>query len=194
MDIAEPQQFGRSRVRCLRRRDAFGSGSYARREGTEIRVMIARHNRAFFRLTSFLIFVGLIFSVSVPVRAEVSIEGGTDALRVETNRASLEDVLAALRARFNLRYHTSSALDGSITGIYQGPLERVTSRLLDGYDFIMKRSAENIEIFVLQRHAQDDRTIATSSNPEAVAATPGPPPGIQQTTNARAARPRVRAR
>ena len=66
--------------------------------------MIAPHRRASARLASVLILVGLACGVSVPVRAGMSIEGGPDALRLEANGASLEDVLAALRARFNLHY------------------------------------------------------------------------------------------
>jgi hypothetical protein len=164
--------------------------------------MIAPHRRAYAWLASVLICVGLACGVSVPVRAGMSIEGGPDALRLEANGASLEDVLAALRARFNLHYHASSALDGSITGTFQGPLARVASRLLGDYDFVIKRSAENVEIFVFRRHGQDDRPIAASSNPEGAGGAPTPAPGIQQTAgtgvqqtaSTGVARPRIRAR
>jgi hypothetical protein len=156
--------------------------------------MIAPHSRPPSRLAPVLIFVGLACNVSVPVRAEVSIEGGPDALRLEAKGASLEDVLAALRASFNLRYHTSSALDGSITGTYRGPLARVASRLLGDYDFIIKRSAGNVEIFVFRRHAQDDIPIATSSKPEGLGVTSMPPPGIQQNTSTAVAKPRIGSR
>src|ERR1700758_3758230 len=71
-------------------------------EDVEIQVMISPHRRAPARLAPVLIFVGLACGVSVPVRAGMSIEGGPDALRLEANGASLEDVLAALRDQFNL--------------------------------------------------------------------------------------------
>jgi hypothetical protein len=90
--------------------------------------------------------------------------------------------------------HASSALDGSITGTYQGQLARVASRLLCDYDFIIKRSAENVEIFVFRRHGQDDRPIATSSEPEGVGGAPTPAPGIQQTASTGVAKPRIRSR
>lgn len=156
--------------------------------------MIAPHRRASSRLASVLICVGLACGVSVPVRAGMSIEGGPDALRLEANGASLEDVLAALRARFNLHYHASSALDGSITGTFQGPPARVASRLLGDYDFVIKRSAENVEIFVFRRHGQDDIPIATGSKPEGLGVTSMPPPGIEQNTSTALANPRIRSR
>ena len=142
--------------------------------------MIAAHHRAFARLAFVLILVGLVCGVSVPVRAGMSIEGGPDALRLEADGTSLEDVLAALRERFNLHYYASSALDGSITGTYEGPLTRVASRLLGDYDFVIKRSAENVEIFVFRRHGKNDRAIAATSNPEGVGASPAPAAGLQQ--------------
>jgi hypothetical protein len=113
----------------------------------------------------------------------MSIEGGPDALRLEAKGASLEDVLAALGAKFNLHYHASSTLDGSITGTYQGPLARVASRLLGDYDFVIKRSAEDVEIFVFRRHGQDDRAIAANSNPQGAGGAPTSAPAIEQTAS-----------
>jgi hypothetical protein len=132
----------------------------------------------------------------------MSIEGGPDDLRLEANGASLEEVLAALRAKFNLHYHAPSALDGSITGTYEGALARVASRLLVDYDFIIKRSAENVEIFVFRRHGQDDRPIAAGLNPEGLGAARAPAPaiqqpastGVQQTASTGVVRPRIRPR
>jgi hypothetical protein len=153
--------------------------------------MIAPHRRVISRLASVLMFVGLACSISLPLRAEVSIEGGADALRLEADGASLEDVLAALGASFNLRYHTSSALDGSVTGTYHGPLARVASRLLGDYDFIIKHSAESVEIFIFLRHAPDDTQIAASSNPQGLGVTSMPPLGIPQASSAAIANPRI---
>ena len=169
--------------------------------------MIARHRRAAARVASVLLCLGLTglglaFGVSMPAWAGMSIEGGPDALRLEANGASLEDVLAALRAKFNLRYQASSALEGSITGTYQGPLARVASRLLGDYDFVIKRSDENVEIFVFRRHGQDDKPIMANSSAEDAGRVPSPPPGIQQTAtsgvqqtaSSGAVRPRGRVR
>jgi hypothetical protein len=147
--------------------------------------MIAPHCRDFAWLASVLTCVGLAWGLSVPVWAGMSIEGSPDALRLEANEASLEDVLATLRAKFDLRYHGSSALDGSITGTYEGSLARVASRLLGDYDFVIKRSAEaeNVEIFVFRRHAQDDRPIVANSSPENAGGALSPVANFHQTTN-----------
>ena len=144
--------------------------------------MIAPRHRASARIASVFVLVGLACGVAVPVRSEMSIEGGPDALRLEANGASLEEVLAALGANFNLHYHVSSALEGSIIGTYEGPLARVASRLLGDYDFVIKHFDENVEIFVFRRHGQDDRAIAASSNLEGVGAPLAPAPGLQQPT------------
>jgi hypothetical protein len=60
-------------------------------------------------------------------------------------------VLASLRDALKLEYRTSIQLDQSITGTYQGSLQRVLTRVLDGYDFILKNSSEKIELVVLGR-------------------------------------------
>jgi len=76
-----------------------------------------------------------------PVRAEVRVSGQADAVIVETREASVEEVLAALRASFNLQYRTSGALNRVMTGTYSGSLQRVIARLLEGHNYVMQSSA-----------------------------------------------------
>ncbi len=78
-------------------------------------------------------------------RAELRIEGDEAALRVIADQAPLGDVLAALKAKFRLRYHTVDS-DRQVTGTISGTLHRVVVRLLDGHDFVVQRSAEGVEI------------------------------------------------
>lgn len=82
-----------------------------------------------------------------PVCAEVRVEGDEAAVRVTADRASLGDVLAALKTRFRLSYNASIPLNREVTGVLSGTLHRVVVRLLDGYDFVVKRSAlDGVEI------------------------------------------------
>ena len=71
------------------------------------------------------------------VRADVRVTGPPEAIRLEAHDAPVQEVLAALKASFGLRYRGVEGLDRRISGTYQGPLPRVVRRLLDGYDFIV---------------------------------------------------------
>ena len=85
--------------------------------------------------------------VAASARAEVRVEGDEAALRLTADNASLGDVLAALKSKFRLRYDESLRVDREVTGTLNGTLHRVVVRLLDGYDFVVKRSAaDGVEI------------------------------------------------
>ena len=81
--------------------------------------------------------------------AETNVTGGADAIRLELRDAPIDEVFAALKASFGLRYRSSAALDHRLTGIYEGSLQRVVTRLLEGYNFIVKTSAGSVEVVVL---------------------------------------------
>lgn len=84
---------------------------------------------------------------STAARAEVQIEGDEAAVRLTTDQASLGEVLAALKAKFRLRFDESLGVEREVSGTISGSLHRVVVRLLDGYDFIVRRSAqEGVEI------------------------------------------------
>jgi hypothetical protein len=83
------------------------------------------------------------------VRAEPRIEGRADAVRVEASDATVEEVLAALRAKFGLHYRTTPPLDRHVTGTYAGSLPQVVARLLDGYDYIVRTHAGAVDVIVV---------------------------------------------
>jgi hypothetical protein len=103
--------------------------------------------------TGTLILASLIAAVPASVLAEAKVEGNPDAVRVEARDATVDEVLSAIGTAFNLHYRASTALDLPITGIYEGSLQRVISRVLEGYDFIVKSSPGNIEVVVIKRDA-----------------------------------------
>lgn len=82
------------------------------------------------------------------VWAEARITGEPDAVRVEVRNAPVEEVMAALRTSFGLRYHGTVSTSRRITGTYEGSLQRVVTRLLDGYNFVMKTGPGGIEVVV----------------------------------------------
>jgi hypothetical protein len=95
-------------------------------------------------------------------QAQLRVDGQPDAVRVEVNDVPLQEVLAALGAKFNLRYRTDDALETRKTGIFDGPLQRVTARILDGYDFAMKITPQGIDVLVLRQHQADGKAVAAA--------------------------------
>jgi hypothetical protein len=132
------------------------------------------HRPAGRRLAKIVVWAVLGCAAPVPARAEITISGGPAAIRLEASEASLEEILLALHASFNFRYRTSAVLDDAISGTYSGPLAHVAAQLLDRYDFIMRVSAEKLEISVLRRHAPDEAPGPTgvSSRPPRVLPVP----------------------
>jgi hypothetical protein len=105
--------------------------------------------------------VAVISGTWLPARAETDITGSPDALRVEAHDTALQAVLTAL----GVRIRTSADLNRPVDGTFKGSLREVIARLLDGYDFFIHKSGDDIEVVVVG-----------SSGAAAVAAVPAPVP------------------
>ena len=92
-----------------------------------------------------VVALGLLCALPDASRAELRIEGDEAALRVIADQEPIGDVLAALKAKFRLRY-TAIDSDRHVSGTVSGTLHRVVVRLLDGHDFVVQRSPEGVEI------------------------------------------------
>jgi hypothetical protein len=108
-------------------------------------------------------------------QAQIMVNGEADSTHVEVRDVPLREVLAALQAKFNLRYRSDDALEIRKTGIYNGPLQRVAARMLDGYDFAMKISPQGIDLLVLRQHQPDDKAIAAAIPARARGVAPSAP-------------------
>src|SRR5215831_2931206 len=98
-----------------------------------------------------LLLPAILLAALFPARsfgAEAHITGEPDAVRVEARDSRVEEVLVALGASFGLQYRSASALSRRVSGTYEGSLRRVVTRLLDGYDFVMKTGSDGIEVTV----------------------------------------------
>jgi hypothetical protein len=102
--------------------------------------------------------------------AEVRIEGSPEAIHVTTDHDAIADVLSAVASNFNVKYRTAIPLDAAAATTYAGSLRQVISRLLDGYDYVIKTDQETTEIAVSGRSS---KVVA----PSPAAKTP-PPEGI----------------
>ena len=87
--------------------------------------------------------------------AGLLIEGEPNAIHLEAHDVPLRQLLDAMQAKFNLRYRTDDVLDSRVTGTFNGQLRRVTMRLLEDYDFVMKMTPEGIDVLVMQRNQRD---------------------------------------
>ena len=85
--------------------------------------------------------------------AQLRVDGKPETVHVEARDVPLQEVLSALRDKFNLNYRSDDALETRKTGVFDGPLQRVAARILEGYDFAMKITPQGIDVLVLrQRH------------------------------------------
>jgi len=83
------------------------------------------------------------------VLADVQVRGSPEAASIVVQDASVEEILAALSAAFGVHYRSLANLEKRINGTYEGPLQRVVARILDGNNFFMKAGEGGIEIKVL---------------------------------------------
>ena len=114
--------------------------------------------------------VGVLLAAlaSNSVRAQIRVQGPVENIRLEANDATVEEILAVLRARFDLHYR-DTALNRRVTGTYEGPLRRILARVLDGYDYVIGPKGGNIEVIVVSTGA-----------PRQARPAPAPPPVVRR--------------
>jgi hypothetical protein len=93
--------------------------------------------------------------LTTAVSAEVHVEGNLSALRLTAGGDALSDVLSAFgRLSSPVTTRTSVPLNDEISGAYSGSLSRVVSRLLDGYNYVIKQDSGVTEIIVFGRRGE----------------------------------------
>ena len=80
--------------------------------------------------------------------ADAQVRGSPDAVTVEARNTSVEEILKAL-STFDVHYRSSTNLEARLTGNYEGSLQRVMKRVLDGYSYFAKVGDRGIELTVL---------------------------------------------
>jgi hypothetical protein len=102
-------------------------------------------------LQSVVVRVIALSGASLPVRAEVHIEGDVTAVRLVAKQAPVFEMLQALRAAFEVRHNVPVNLDGAVTGTFKGDLDDVLARVLRGYNYVVKKRDGTIEVIVAGR-------------------------------------------
>jgi hypothetical protein len=92
------------------------------------------------------------------VFAAAQVSGSPQDVSVEAQNSSIQDVLSALGEKFNLQLQSSANLNKQITGTYRGSLRRVVSRLLVGYNFIIRSDHDRLEVTVIGTQTGPGRT------------------------------------
>jgi hypothetical protein len=94
--------------------------------------------------------------------AQLLIEGKPDAIHVEVRDVPLRGVLDAMQTKFNLRYRSNDALDTPVTGTFDGSLQHVAARALDGYDFAITITSDGIDVLVLRQSDGDSKAVVAA--------------------------------
>jgi len=83
--------------------------------------------------------------------AEVIVSGTVASIRIVASREPISGVLSAVAESFKVPYRSVVTLDDRISGTYSGSLRDVVSRLLSGYNYVIKQKDGMVEIVVLGR-------------------------------------------
>jgi hypothetical protein len=82
-------------------------------------------------------------------RAETQVRGTPQAVVVEAQDATVEEVIVALTDTFEVQFRSAADLSKRLTGTYEGTLAQAVSHILKGYDFVVKSGPSGFEITLL---------------------------------------------
>jgi hypothetical protein len=99
----------------------------------------------------------------------VKVAGTAEKLKIEVSNATVDNVLAALRSAVDFKCSCSPPMDRRVTGVYQGNIGRVLSRLLEGYNYVIKTSPSGaVELVFLRTNAALQPGLAYPSSPATI--------------------------
>ena len=96
-----------------------------------------------------MLCLALAMTAVGPAFAETKVDGDAAAVKLQARDASVEEILAALHERYGVVYRGLPAATRRINATFEGPLNRVVAHVLDGYDFVIKRNADTLDVVVL---------------------------------------------
>jgi hypothetical protein len=103
--------------------------------------------------------------LSQPDGGSVRVRGDAAAVRLDARRTTIADALSALNAAFDISYRSAIALDEEINGTYAGSLRRVISRVLDGYNYVIKQDDAKLDVIILGRRGERAVPVAVLVDP-----------------------------
>lgn len=97
------------------------------------------------------IAAGCLMLTTTFADAEVSVRGTLEAAHVETQKASIEEVLRALSDTYGFSYVSHIPLSEEVNGTYDGPLSRVLLLLLSGRNYVLKHQEKGLRLVIISR-------------------------------------------
>ena len=107
-----------------------------------------------FRWRFFRVWIASVIALlaaSLPLHAQVHVGGDLTAVRLVATKASVSEVLQALQAAFNVHHSALVSLDDIVTGNYQGPMDQVLSRVLTGFNYVIRTREGLIQVTIIGR-------------------------------------------
>jgi hypothetical protein len=108
-----------------------------------------RHGLPLFGARAAIVLGVALAMAPTSVLADVHVAGSPEAVSIDAQNTSIKEILAALGNAFDVHYQSSANLDKQLTGTYEGSLRWVVTRLLEGYNFIIRTNQGRIEVTVL---------------------------------------------
>jgi hypothetical protein len=110
-----------------------------------------------------LAVVGLFSLTITSSSAETEVLRDSEGVYLRADNARLSEVFAAISTHFDLIYPSDLAVERLVTGTYSGSLRYVLSRILDGSNYVLKFSGEQVEVKVFGTSNPVDRQAASSA-------------------------------
>jgi hypothetical protein len=86
-----------------------------------------------------------------PGGASLHVQGNRAAVLLDARRTTIMQVLAALTTVYGISYHSSSPLDKPVDGGYTGSLGQVITRVLEGYNFVIRKQGPRLDVSIFER-------------------------------------------
>jgi hypothetical protein len=94
---------------------------------------------------------------------DATVSGSMDSARLEAHDSSVAEVLNAVSEAFSIRYRSSVALDHPVTGIFEGPALKIISRVLQDYDYMVRRTAAGeLEVVIVKLAGRDSSKVIST--------------------------------
>jgi hypothetical protein len=122
-----------------------------------------------FGLRAAIVLAAALAIAPTSVFGEIRVRGTPEAVTVEARDTSVGEILAALSRAFEIDYQSSVDLDKSVYGTYVGSLSRVLTRILQGYNFVLKTDNGSIAVTVV------GKPYAPAANPPPASSASGDP-------------------
>jgi hypothetical protein len=85
---------------------------------------------------------------------QLQLQGDATALRLDLHQTTIIDVFSALRTTFHIKYRSLIALNEPLNGTYAGSLESVIARVLNGYNYVIKRESATIDVIIFGKSGE----------------------------------------